>query len=529
MRRLAGGMAAAGLALTWPSAAVADNAACQGGIPVAAVAGPDPVPAGRAVTTVGVVSGRFPGLDGFFIQGDGPGRAAGVFVYVPEHDRTALPRVSERVAVTGRTGRYHGRPQLEWVERIRRCGRGEVAVSPLDLPAPSSRLRALENRRVALEGPLAVSGVDELSRWGVLRLGVGGRVFHELADVAGGRPAGVLLDDGAYRRDPAPTPYLGANGTRRAGDTVTGVEGILVKAFGSWRVHPVTPPAFDRTNPRRWPAPAAAGALRLASFNLGNYFPVSGARGPRPRSARQRQAQALAAAIVRLRPDVLAVQELENDPGAVRALIGLLAQRGVHYRSADGARRLGDDAIRVGVLYRPEAVTVAAVGHLAGTVHDRPPLRVRFEAPGRKPFEVVVVHFKSKGGCRTRSPTGCGAERRRAQAMALARYVDPTDERATFVVGDINSYPSESPLTILARAGLARTTAAVPASRRYTYVYRGQAGTLDYILADPAAMPRGGRTRIWHLGADEPGLSPTAGPWGVSDHDVVYRDLTPVP
>ena len=59
--------------------------------------------------------------------------------------------------------------------------------------------------------------------------------------------ARIVLDDGRSIQNPKPIPYLSAadsSGTRRVGDTLNSVQGVLSWGADAFRVHPTVAPVF---------------------------------------------------------------------------------------------------------------------------------------------------------------------------------------------------------------------------------------------------------------------------------------------
>jgi len=126
--------------------------------------------------------------------------------------------------------------------------------------------------------------------------------------------------------------------------------------------------AESMENPQLLPIPepfpaAAEGELRVVSANLLNYFNGDGRGGgfPAERGARsleefQQQQERTAAAMTQLRPDLLAVQELENDGygphSAATSLLQLLENStGEDYAVVEApGGYLGNDVIAVGAI-----------------------------------------------------------------------------------------------------------------------------------------------------------------------------------
>ena len=132
--------------------------------------------------------------------------------------------------------------------------------------------------------------------------------------------------------------------------------------------------------------------------------------------------------------------------------------------------------------------------------------------------EVLVVsvnHFKSKsGGCDVpdaRDLQGnCNAVRT-AAARELATFLaaDPTGtgDPDVLLVGDLNAYAMEDPVTTLLARGftnLETTRRADRESTGYSYGFDGQWGSLDHALASASLAAQVTGVTTWHINADEP-------------------------
>lgn len=504
-------------------------------------AGGQPLPEGEAVIIEATVSGSFPGdrgLNGFFVESSSP--RVGLFVYAPDVSVEAAPAAEERWRIRGRTGRFRGRIQLEQIDSLTRCGTDAVnppTVSAAELSEPAD----YADRLVRLKGPLTVTDTYWLGRYGSLRLAIGGRQFARHSGVTGGRPFPVLLDDGSYRRDPRPVPHLNEAGVRRAGDRLEMVTGVITRAFGEWRLHPVSPPELTDANPRptRPPARAADGDLRVVQFNLRNYFIDRGGRGPDTEAGFERQRTRLRATLRALDGDLLVLHEIQNRVAAVRDLVEWLnddqpAEQ--HYQSVLAERSAA--VIRSIILYRSDRLVLERAGRHVDRAHARDPVAAVFRDPNGERLVIAGAHFKSRGGCPETGDVdrgqGCWAERREAEARSLARWLDgwvgagPLSDAPVMVLADLNAYARERAVQRLMDAGLEDQLAErVPARQRYGYVYRGRAGYLDHVLATEPAATRIRQLASWPVNADEPAYLARegAGVWRASDHDPLVIDL----
>ncbi|WP_432262508.1 ExeM/NucH family extracellular endonuclease [Cupriavidus sp. TMH.W2] len=581
------------LAAALPGARAASQPCGTPATPIAEIqgsAGASPL-AGRVVEVEAIVTADFSGdggLRGFFLQtADAqrlhrPGVSEGLFVYAP---RTTA-RAGDRVRVSGMVEEKFGQTQLALSGVLAVCARG-LTVTPQTLTLPvagESDLAAREGMLLRLPQTLTVADTHELGRYGTLTLSEGRPIAPTqmampgtaaLQAAAANARNRLLLDDGSTRQYPAVVPYpppqLAADNPVRAGDTVTGVQGVLEKRHGQWRLQPVpgaSAPVFQATNPRRGAPPRhPATALRVAAFNLQNYFNgdgqgggfgASGNRGAQNAEALARQQAKLVAALRGLDADVIGVMEVENNGyGQYSAIRQLASRLGPDWRVLDpGTPALGRDAIAVGLLYN--ASTAVPAGRAATTwlsERSRQPLAGTFRATaGGTPVTIVVNHFKSKNCTEAAGAQadqgdgqGCWNPARVQAAEALAEWLGaaPTgvSGAGVLVIGDLNSYAMEDPLRVLARRGYADMLAQFAGRQAYSYVYNGQAGYLDHVLADAAAARHVVAVHAWHINADEPGAfsyapapgAPAAaayyapGPYRSSDHDPLVVDFATSP
>ncbi len=136
-------------------------------------------------------------------------------------------------------------------------------------------------------------------------------------------------------------------------------------------------------------------------------------------------------------------------------------------------------------------------------VFDRPPLAQTFTDQSGSRFTVVVNHFKSKGcadatGADLDQGDGqsCYNARRTAQATRLVSFIGSTVVPAAgdpdvLVIGDLNAYAKEDPITVLANAGYVDLVQRTEGPSAYSFVFDGLWGSLDYALAN-ASLARPG-------------------------------------
>ncbi|WP_111497099.1 ExeM/NucH family extracellular endonuclease [Marinobacter bohaiensis] len=551
--------------------AIASAQCGTGFTPISSIQGSDdesPL-AGRTVTVEGIITldGRGEdGLGGFYLESAAADRdhdartSEGLYIYT----RSRAGAVGERVRVRGRIKEYYGLTEMAANGDLDVCGRGELpAAISLAFPLPAS-LESRESMRVRFDNPLVVIDNHDLARYGIVSLAPQDAFFPDPG--ARSERNTLLLDDRRLAQNPAilplPVPGLSAGRSLRAGSRLAPVQGILDFRYDQWRIQPDRWPAvvggYER--PPAPPAPAD-GAIRVASFNVLNFFNGDGrgggfptARGADTLDEMERQRAKLVSAILGLHADVVGLMEIENDghgrDSALADLTRALGDGWDYVRAPDA----GGDAIRVALVFRADRVEPAgSPASLTDGVfgrYSRAPLLQDFRRIGQGRIRVVVNHFKSRscrnasGANQAQGSEGCYAPVREASATTLldwlARRPQPSSLAGTLVLGDLNTYAGERPLQRLASGGLQRP-APLAGDQRYSYRYFGARGLLDYILADASARDRVSGGGIWHINADEPPALDynleyhppgraerlySEGPWRASDHDPVYLDLT---
>jgi len=237
-----------------------------------------------------------------------------------------------------------------------------------------------------------------------------------------------------------------------------------------------------------------------------------------------------------MEPDIAGLIEIENhiSDAAVETLVnGLNAVLGAGTYDYIHTGPIGTDAIKVAILYRPEAVTpVGDFAILDSTVdarflddYNRPVLAQTFMDEYSGVFTVVVNHLKSKGSdCNAVDDPDLGDGAGNCNLTRLAAAQAEVDWLATdptgsgdpdfLIIGDLNSYDKEDPIDAF-RAGAddipgtaddyADMVFEFEGEEAYSYVFDGQIGYLDYAVSGPLMSQITGTT-VWHVNADEPDL-----------------------
>jgi 5'-nucleotidase len=525
---------------------------------------------GGQVVVEGVVTAdlRTGGYNGIYVQTAGSGGQApaagvastGVFVYLTtnaaNHPAVAL---GDQVRVRGTVSEFNGLTEITIGARadVGVCATNVAlpAPAPLTLPLDAATRESVESMLVAPVGNYTVSEVYNTNRFGEVVLTSGDQPAPKPTDLyRPGTPeainqqnantlAKLLLDDGSsvnLSSSGTLPPYVYPDAPLRVGDQVEAfAPAVLSYGFNEWRLQPTTPvtattPALQRTtfkstNPRT-PAPENVGGdIRLASFNVLNYFVHFGgdARGADDEAGLAKQEAKIVSAISALDADVIALEEIENslrfeanDPQkALKRLVAALNARdgeGVwdYVRSpANLPAANQQDFITTAIIFKPAAVTPAGESK---TINDetvwfnaREPIAQTFTS-GAITFTVVANHMKSKSA--SDSATGDNADTgdgqgpfngdRIRQAQSLITFVDALKASSgsddVVILGDFNAYTQEDPMKVFYDADFTDLS-----NGEASYVFGAESGTLDHAVATPSLAGRVTGVDVWQINSHE--------------------------
>ncbi|WFC16043.1 ExeM/NucH family extracellular endonuclease [Aeromonas salmonicida] len=506
-------------------------------IPVPAIQGTGSssplVPAGKfeseqAHATRGVVTQVVSGLyKGFFIQdpqGDGdPASSDGLFVYSTQTNSAIVP--GAEVCVSGKVKEYFNQTQLNADQLV--VTQPMVALLPaVDLvPVAGETLNQLLERhegmqvRLVPESSLVVTrnfSFDYDGKRNNLVLSYGAPLikstqkFAALSEEASqwalrNQQNQLVVETDAKAPDgvlPWYPAFNAEDGYLRIGDKLNGLEGALGYSYNLFRLvasNRIDSSDIDHSGWDRVETPelAEAGDLRVASFNVLNFFttvvggdanPTGTNRGALTVGEFEKQRTKIVSAITRLNADVVGLMEIENngygDNSAIANLVEALnaaqPDEADHYRwiaSPDG-QPIGTDAITVGLIYRPASVTPQGAASLivlpvqqaealdasgkpvAINQGMRESLLQRFSSPkGDAPLTLVVNHLKSKGSaCFEDYPDYASADPLDGQGHCNALRVSAAKVLGEslkdmsgdlLIIGDLNAYGMEDPIRVL--------------------------------------------------------------------------------
>lgn len=570
-------------------------------------------------------------LSGFFIQEEDsdidsdPNTSEGIFVFCSTCETDV--QVGDVVRVTGLANDFFDMSQitstLEGDIEILSTGASLPSAATIDLPINTTSTdlsgataeidafyETVEGMLVRFNDTLSVAEYFSLNRFGQMSLTEGGRprqftdmdypsvdgyIAHQI-DLASRR---VILDDDNNTQNAAlfnntpiffPESGFSADNFFRGGDTINGLSGVLHRSWAgssgtdAWRIRPVTEAftyVFESQNERTEKPEDVGGSLKVASFNVLNYFttldegsPACGpdgtldCRGANSSEELTRQTQKIVAAICAMDADIVGLMELQNPAmdaveTPIDTLVNAINASCPTYASINTGT-VGGDAITVGIIYRLETVeTFGQTGilddigftdpNLTGQDKNRPAIARTFkEVVSERVLTVVVNHLKSKGSScgagdddTTTGQANCNLTRTMAaQYQAQWLETNPTgyETENILIIGDLNAYRNEDPISAFINAGYHDAVDFFSGPEAYGYVFDGQLGYLDHALASDALLTHITGVTDWHINADEvnvldyndtivdpgeasfdakPSALPlfNAGPYRSSDHD----------
>ena len=570
-----------------------------------------------------IVTQILPGLGGFYVQeedhdtDDNPYSSEGVFIA-----SSAPVAVGDLVTVQGRVAEVGGETRIiSDAVTVDSSGNALPAATVIEFPTatvltdakggPVANLEMYEGMLVTIPQDMTVSELFQLDRFGTMRLTSDGRIptFTQtnapdaetyqafLKEVAA---RSLVIDDGSNVQNPAEllVPFVNEDGVLRAGDqfrmgdAYRDLTGVLSfshdSAAGSempeYRIHLPTGGELIQNNPRPTATPDVGGTLKVASFNVLNYFTtLTGTTGPgndlSPRGANnaaefERQEAKIVAAINAMDADVVGLLEIENDPSGSASLIALTAAlnaAGGTWAYVDAGPMLNvqggpisGDAIKNAFIYNYETISLnGGVAYLDESIDSRfpttgvqrPAMAQTFtEIASGQSFTAVVNHLKSKGSAAMGDSDqgdgqGHSATIRANAATALVDWIatDPTGtgEDKVILLGDYNAYRMEDAIqNIIAGADGIPGTAddltdlgALFDGEGISYVFDGMTGTLDYAFGTAPLMGFVTGASYFPINADEAdafdynldfgrdGSLMTADIYRASDHDPVIVGL----
>jgi uncharacterized repeat protein (TIGR01451 family) len=498
-------------------------------VPVYAIQGPGMISpyASDTVDTEGVVTGVFPQLEGFWIQGaqpdDKPITSEGLFVHSGENPVEV--EAGDLIRVRGQVHERFGQTELDI------SSADDVTVVDSDLPLPTpieldppAESEASTNYYEPLEGMLVsvtepAVAIAPTSAYGEYVLV---RPEHRIDRLFPGEETGLLItvDDGALVRhsDASALPYV-----VRTGDRVSSLVGPLAASFDDYAIEPIEPPAIEaqvKEEIRQLPQPGS-NEFSIATFDIESVSSTkeSWRSSDSPgRDQDERRRDQIVETIAALgMPTVIGFQEVESLD--VLESIALHPDLAIYdYQAILTNEPVSPDG-NVGILIRGDRITVTGVEQhqTSGGLFSHPPLMITMTvdtaSTDAATVYAIVNHFTSpdRGGPLAQSLRIKEAE---WNAHLVDRILAANPEAFLILLGNLNEHYDSVPLRMLTEGEnsarrLLNAAQALPPGDRYSVVSQGVSQLLDHILVTPELAVRQVRMDVLHINADYPPADPS--------------------
>jgi predicted extracellular nuclease/methionine-rich copper-binding protein CopC len=488
-------------------------------------------------------------LGGFFLQeepadmdGD-PLTSEGLFIAAgPNPQKVA---VGETLRLQGDVSEEAGMTSLVNITSWQHCGMDTtVEPQPITLPLDENlSWEAVEGMLVTFPQKLTVINNDRWGSEGIVDL-ASERLYYptmitepgpQALEISGqNQKRHVSLDDGSKLLYPLPyPPYLGPGNTLRLGDTTDAVTGVVSASEDGYRIQPAVPVSFNRDNPRPELIQTLPGRLRVAHLNAGGFFNgdelgdgFTPGHGAQSAVEFERQRAKLVNAILALDAAVIGLTGVENDgygqDSTIQDLITALNEAGqadtFQALEISGEQQEGFPDTSV-LIYRQDLVSPSGdpiiLAQYPFDTQSRRPVGQQFMniASGQE-IIVILTQFPERGNCPNEGDPNadqgdgqaCWNELRAEAAGNLAQWVFQLQGDSgveLLLIGDLNSYALEEPLSILALAGLENVEQQEGEEVPYSVVTNAEAGTLNYGFVTSGLQAKLALVQRWHINADE--------------------------
>ncbi len=498
----------------------------------------------QTITTTGIVTAKFMEdemLGGFFLQdktGDGnPNTSDGIFIY----SLTDNVSIGDEIEITATVSSDELHIYLTNAADVKLISRNN-AVEPVKInySISNSNLSPYRGMLVEFDQTLWVNNNYNLSSRRELELGVNRKPIPSNLAFPQTSEYTALVNENALA-----SIYLNnVTGLVRMGERVDNLQGVLNYTNGRYVIVPSQLPVNFYGNPRnRKHADIGNYNLKVCGFNLEYYLTSTNSNmGPRTQEEMNRQHAKIVDALIAIDADIYGLVEIEQGQAALSKLAQALnaATSSSRYTYVTDNTTASGTYTKAGYLYRSDKV--APYGNLRTINSPTPLFRKQLQAFNLKSnnerFILSVNHFKAKSGCPSSGADadqgdgqGCFNATRVKEANAVISAVNSNKgsygDDDVLVIGDLNAYAKEDPITAFVNAGYTDMLQYFHTDSAYTYVYRGEAGYLDHALANESMSKQITGVTPFHINADEESVYGYSGSkyqadmFRSSDHDPV--------
>ena len=265
--------------------------------------------------------------------------------------------------------------------------------------------------------------------------------------------------------------------------------------------------------------------------------------GPANNTEHQAQRTKVSQALAKINADIYAFVEIQLGQGALAELAADLTKNtGRNFTYINDGSSIDGTFTKAGYIYCKDKVTPHGnMQHNDTYVENRKKVQGFTEKSSGEKFILSVNHFKAKSG------NGSGANKdqgdgqgsynaarvKEAQSILsnYPTYTSTFGDDDFLIVGDLNAYGKEDPITTLTDWGMIDLHRTFHADSSYSYVYQGTLGYLDHALCNSTLYPQVTGMTPYHINAPEKdaytydGSSNDGTMFRCSDHDPILVGL----
>ena len=286
-------------------------------------------------------------------------------------------------------------------------------------------------------------------------------------------------------------------------------------------------------------------SLLICYMNLEYYLVDNFGTGYGPDSStdHQKQRTKTSQALAKINADIYALVEIQTGQGALAELAADLTKNtGRNFTYINDGSTTDGSYTKSGYVYCTDKVTpYGNMIHNDTYVSNRKKVQGFTEKATSEKFILSVNHFKAKSG------SGSGANKdqgdgqgsynaaRVQEAKSIlsnySAYTSTFGDEDFLIVGDLNAYGKEDPITTLTDWGMIDLHRTFHADSSYSYVYQGTLGYLDHALCNSTLYPQVTGMTPYHINAPEKdaytydGSSNDGTMFRCSDHDPILIGL----
>ena len=265
--------------------------------------------------------------------------------------------------------------------------------------------------------------------------------------------------------------------------------------------------------------------------------------GPDSSTDHQKQRAKVSQALAKINADIYALVEIQTGQGALAELAADLTKNtGRNFTYINDGSSTNGSFTKSGYIYCSDVVAPHGnMIHNDTYVENRKKVQGFTEKATGEKFILSVNHFKAKSG------NGSGANKdqgdgqgsynaaRVQEAKSIISnyptYTSTFGDDDFLIVGDLNAYGKEDPITTLTDWGMIDLHRTFHADSSYSYVYQGTLGYLDHALCNSTLYPQVTGMTPYHINAPEKdaytynGSSNDGTMFRCSDHDPILIGL----